>query len=544
MKSVFVLFSVLFFGFANASTFNNYSKNVNGIDLRIDWRIELFNCIAMQAGHTGMSATNIGYRQQCIEFFSGHDDLQAPAILMETWRKGWTVDDPIFFLLHLNDDFSLRPGIDKGIIERAGGITQIKKLCEAMKIFAQKTNFQEFFNRIQKPFYEQVISQTAYHFRDFDGIRTMEKYFGTKCRSYTLVLNLNGGYGNFGTSLQNHNGNELVAVVETGEAVGGIPVFTPNIATVDLVFHEFSHGFANAFLDAYAEKVKQTEKLYEPISASMQSQGYWNWSVTLNEHVIRALVVRLAANQYGEDFSRMTFYKIMLGRRFIYGDRLLEKLESYEKQRDRYRDFASFVPELLESLSPVDSNYVAEKQQKTERMRVPQIASIPKSNEFAHDSTTVFIVSSHENDVQRQTAMIEFVKRYRDMHSGKIRIMTDEQALQSDLTENDLVVFGTIEGNTFLKRYIDRFPIVLQSDKIITNKVVRGKNLQLVMSWTSPLNDKKSMVVYTAQNIEDVNDFYKSPVKDNYHFWVAEKLITVDKGSYGRYFEVWMPEIF
>jgi hypothetical protein len=67
-----------------------------------------------------------------------------------------------------------------------------------------------------------------------------------------------------------------------------------------------------------------------------------------------------------------------------------------------------------------------------------------------------------------------------------------------------------------------------------------GDDYQVVTSWVSPFNAKKAMVVYTAQKAENIRNYDFSPVKDQYHYWVAKNTITIDKGDYGKYFQMWM----
>ena len=130
------------------------------------------------------------------------------------------------------------------------------------------------------------------------------------------------------------------------------------------------------------------------------------------------------------------------------------------------------------------------------------------------------------------------------MFSKEIKIITDNEALIMDLSNSDIVIFGTINGNLFLKKHINIIPIKITDSYIISNKTVNGTDLQLVTSWVNPYNNKKAMVIYTAQKIESIKNFYFSSNKDQYHYWIAENLIPIDTGNYEKYSRVWMPSIF
>ncbi len=548
MKNLFKIVILLLFCAntinARAKEINTYKKEVNGITFTIDPRIELYNIIAMQAGHHGMTKSNISYKQECLDYFSKYKDLEAPKLLIQTWKNGWGVDDPMFFMLRLDNNFDLTKIANNGIIERGGGIEHITRLAQAIKEFAQKSDFVTFFNGLQEDFYQQILSNVAYNFRDFRGIEYMEQYYGETCDSYNLVLNINGGYGNFGTSIATEKGNDLYAIVETNTHTGDIPTYHPTISIIYLVFHEFGHGFVNPVLVPYNKVISKTEDLYKPIAESMKHQAYWSWYPTVNEHIVNAVVTRLAEQYYGQHFADITYYKLTIARRFIYTDAIIERLKVYEENRHRYKTFKKFMPELLKVFETISEDYIVEKQNKVESIRHTNIEKVPKPYEYAKDSTTYFIMGTHEKNKEQEKQMQDFVVRYRNMISKKINIITDNEALKADLSHNDIVVFGTPSGNSFLKKYIDQIPVKITEDYILTNKIIKGDNLQLVTSWVNPFNSKKVMTIYTAQKTNDIKNFNTSRVRNIYHYWIAKNLITLEKGDYEKYSRVWMPKVY
>ncbi|NRF41966.1 DUF4932 domain-containing protein [Pedobacter foliorum] len=308
----------------------------------------------------------------------------------------------------------------------------------------------------------------------------------------------------------------------------------------------FSKAFRSslkAFLsqiDRFTDKLNQVDFLYLPIEQSMKSQGYWQWGVTVNEHVVRAAVTRIAAQFYGNAFGFTNFYKQEFGKRFIYIDVIIDKLAYYEKHREQYPTFKSFVPILLTAFEGINKDTIYRLQEKVEEFRKPEVAKIPKPYDFARDSTTYFILGTHEANEDVQASLKAFVIKYRNMISSNSVIITDEEALKMPLANSDLVIFGTQEGNIFLKKYIDRMPVKILKDRVLTDKVLMGNDYQVVTSWVSPFNAKKAMVIYTAQKTENINNFDFSPVKDQYHYWVAKNTITIDKGDYSKYFQMWM----
>jgi len=529
---------------AKATEIKPYQEKVNGITFTIDPRIELFNIIAMQSGHPGMTASNIKYKQDCLDYFLKYKNLEAPNLLYETVQKGWSLDDPMSFLLYLDNNFNLKNGLNSETIKRGGGIEQITKLAKSFKEFAEKSKFSAFFNEIQKDCYNQILANVKYNFKDFLGLDYLENYYGEKNNSYNFILNINGGYGNFGINVSTKQGADLYAIVETKTHTGGLPTYYPTISIIDLLLHEFGHGFVNPKIDKYEKELSKSENLLEPIAESMQQQAYWNWQVTVKEHIVRAIVTRISEQIYGKQLADNIYYKLMIAQRFIYADAIIEKLKIYENNRDLYKNFDEFVPELITVFNNISEEYITEKQNKVEQTRNTNIENIPKPYEFSKDSTTYFIVSTNEKNKEQEKVMVDFVSQYKDMFSKEIKIVTDNEALKMDLSNSDIVIFGTINGNLFLKKHIDNIPIKITDKYIVSNKIVNGTDLQLVTSWVNPYNNKKAMVIYTAQKIESIKNFYWSSNKDRYHYWIAENLVPIDTGNYEKYSRVWMPSIF
>jgi hypothetical protein len=98
--------------------------------------------------------------------------------------------------------------------------------------------------------------------------------------------------------------------------------------------------------------VQHYEGLYAPLQEAMRTWGYIDWTITLNEHVLRAQNCRLyRLLKDGAAAEAQLRKEEDQGFRYI---RVLEtKLVEYEAQRDRYPALADFYPELLTALDPL-----------------------------------------------------------------------------------------------------------------------------------------------------------------------------------------------
>lgn len=528
---------------SKAQTFKTYKTKVNGIEYRINPCIELFNIVAMQFGHSGMTLSYIPYKQQALERFSDYKEHPAPRVLRETWESGWGVDDPMFFLLYLNEDFSLKEGLDPDLVRRGGGKEQLEILAASLKEYAAASDFYNFFNVEQKDFYEQLLLQTRYNFRSFEAVDLLEKFYGKRNGKYSVILNLISDYGNFGKIIEENDASIFFAIISTNLVSGDVPVFRPTLSTQELILHEFSHGFVNPQVDPFSEKLSASSQLYRPIEQTMKSQGYHHWHTVVNEHVVRAAVLEMLSQELPEILVRNTIYRKEMGREFIYIDVIREKLAFYQQNRDIYPSFEDFVPELITVFDKIPPSYIDDKMQEPLLTKMDELKNIPKPYDFQRDSTTLFIVGTKESDPAAQREMHSFADEYRQMFSKDIRLVTDVEALEMDLKNYDLVLFGTVDGNLLLKRHISMLPISISEKGVVTNRFVEGEDLQLVTSWVSPYNKEKSLIVYTAQKTKNIKNFYHSMHKDQFHYWVAKDLITLDKGDYKKYWNVWMADI-
>ena len=86
----------------------------------------------------------------------------------------------------------------------------------------------------------------------------------------------------------------------------------------------------------------------------------------------------------------------------------------------------------------------------------------------------------------------------------KVKVIPDTIAVNSDLSKSDLMVIGTTDGNTFLSKHFHKLPTLITKDKIIAAKEYFRTYLQLISSCINPFNDKRSMMIYTAQNAKDL----------------------------------------
>jgi hypothetical protein len=184
-------------------------------------------------------------------------------------------------------------------------------------------------------------------------------------------------------------------------------------------------------------------------------------------------------------------------RGFIYVPALAGRLEIYEAERDRYPDFASFYPQLLEafdSLSQLDivAEFGLDRFSGTINGVTENVSSV------------VLIVPTAEADAGAQAKIQEYVRRVQEALYPNTPILTDAEALRRDLSGDAIVVYGTLKGNLWLAEHADLLPLRIEADRIVADSVYSGNDLRLITAWPNPYNPARGMLIYTAQRAADV----------------------------------------
>jgi len=123
--------------------------------------------------------------------------------------------------------------------------------------------------------------------------------------------------------------------------------------------------------------------------------------------------------------------------------------------------------------------------------------------------STVMIVPTNEADKAVEQRIQDYVRGMQkfimERFPGRdVKVVTDAEALQMDLSQNAVSVYGTPKGNLWLARYIAALPVVIEPNGITADRLYKGSNLRFISTWPHPQNPKLGMVIYTVQRAEDI----------------------------------------
>jgi len=477
------------------------SAKPQSINVSVDPRIELLAAVQLLSGYGDkyglITRHDFPYKQDVAEYFAPYKGHRVVKLFAEMSNQGFSFDAPPAAMLYLSDPPNLRqrvPFFDY-IKKRAGGERQLNDFVQALRAFARETNFTAFFNA-HKGTYRAIVLNAKKELKGADWIGSLEDYYGTKQASYNIILVPLFHPGGFGPRLERTDGKyDIFNIGGPMDARDGWPVFGTKESFKQLAWHEFGHSFANLLGEKYDKELQKCSSLFDPIEPKMREQAYGRWLTCVNEHVVRAVKIRLAVADQGKDGSE----GLIDGERakgFAYIKALCRKLEEYEKQRDKYPTFESFYPELVAVFKSLSEQKLG-----PEFYLIPFRGSIKS---VARDKQSVLIVPTHEADADVQDEIRQFVQRVRDQFYKESPILTDDEALKQDLSDKAVVAYGTMTGNSWLASLSGGLPFKIEPKQVVADTAYPGQHLRFITAWPNPRNPKKGILIYTAQQAADV----------------------------------------
>ncbi len=467
----------------------------SGLRISVDPRMELLSIVQSLAdfANKGMMISEgaLDYTDDVKHHFSGMRNHAAIKQYERMAREGFSFDAPPKLMLYLTDDLddiADFASLDDGIIRRAGGKRYIMNFITELRNFRDESGFNAFYNA-HSDYYQRLVVDTAAKLDTGDCLGALIEYFGIEQSSYNLVLvPLNSG--GYGATLANAAGRpDVYAIIP--------PPSRSTESLVSFIWHEFGHSYVNALSAIYRHQLNQYAHLFNPIEDRMRKQAYGGWETTVNEHIIRAMTSRLNARAYGDE-SGLAELQGHLSRGFVYIEPLYEALLDYEDNRETYPTFADFFPNLIGTFAEFSE---ADPEAIEARL---DLFTGPIS---ACRTSRVYIVPTNESDQSVENDIKAYVESdIRDRFSKGSEVLTDTEALRRDLSGNDLMVYGTLTGNLWLKERLGETPFVVEIDRIVADKAYEGNNLRFITAWPNPDNPQRGMVVYTAQRAEDIVD--------------------------------------
>ena len=327
-------------------------KNVGKLKVSVDPRMELLSAIQLISNYDKnfnlITEYSFLYKYNMNQYFEPYKEHKAVALLNEMSSKGYAYDAPPTTMLYVapTEELELVNKVPKDLEMRAGGSKQLQDFYEALSDFMKISKFRAFYES-NMPLYQKCVDDTVKVLEGEDYIADIENYYGIKQNTYNIILTPLFHEGGFGPRVLNENGGyDIYNIMGPVGMEDIMPVFSSKEELRYLIWHEFGHSFVNPVTNKNLKRVNKYKALMEPIQEAMTNQAYPDWPTCVNEHIVRANTARLTKTELGEEAYKQII-KREKGRGFIYIEALANKMEEYELNREKYKDFEAFYPEIL-----------------------------------------------------------------------------------------------------------------------------------------------------------------------------------------------------
>lgn len=334
---------------ASAGELEPITKKANGLNVMVDPRIELISALESSGEYDKqlhlLTTNDFTYKADMNKYFSKYSKHEAAITFDDMSKSGFAYDAPLEMVLHLSNPPSLqRKQNFSNRLKSVAAEVKLNEFTDKLYDFGADTRFYKFYNS-HKDFYQAVVDKNAEALKAIDYVKLLEQYYGTKYNSYNVILSpINMGY--YGASVQNADGNsDLYCTIGDFSIENDTPVFRDNKSAGVNISFIFSSFFTRPLVEQNREEIYKYSDLFIPIYENMK-QSYSSWDSCAGEHILLAAVARINYQMGGkEDYDRTI--RLAKENSFFYTEALAEKLQEYEQNRDKYKTFESFFPELL-----------------------------------------------------------------------------------------------------------------------------------------------------------------------------------------------------
>jgi hypothetical protein len=321
------------------------------IQISVDPRIELLTVVQCLAGYDQLGTADLAYRREVIERFAPWRSHPAVTLFARMEREGFTRDTPPAMMLRLAEPpaLELRAPFSVYVETSAGGRARLFAFLDSLRDFAAESRFMEF-HAAHAGLFRGLVEGARRALRHTRVVGPLEDYFGEREHSYHLILSPLLHTGGYAARIERPPGIvDCYAILGPSQAGHGRPRFWDPDALEALLWHEFSHIFIGNLPEACRQEIAADSALFEPLRARMLPQGYARWEVCADEHLVRAVGVRLVARLEGAHAAeRALEQQLSLG--FTFLPRILVALERFERERALFPTLGDFCPDLAEAL--------------------------------------------------------------------------------------------------------------------------------------------------------------------------------------------------
>ncbi|MCJ8292705.1 MAG: DUF4932 domain-containing protein [Flavobacteriales bacterium] len=344
-------------------TFNTYGQKPEILaEPKVDERVELLSIVFRLADSREYSSKMFPkYVENIEEHFKLYKNHELINYIKKNLRKkGIGYDAVMFMAISISDKYPFQPIVpfSNENPEKRWGKKKASKFLQLLNSFYTDTDCQKFFESNQT-LYKTASTNFKKVYDELD-IKWYQEFYGQKPKGeFRIVNGLGNGGGNYGPSIS-INGKEFIYAIMGTWSVDslGVPLYEVDDYFPTLL-HEFNHSFVNHIVEKYHTELSKSGKtIYDVLKDEMESQAYGTWQTMYAEAVVRASVIKyLKEHNYPNEFIQ-TELNDEINRGFLWTDELVQELERYDHNRDKFPTLESFMPEIVKFFDKVANNII------------------------------------------------------------------------------------------------------------------------------------------------------------------------------------------
>ncbi|MGB6133138.1 MAG: DUF4932 domain-containing protein [Acidobacteriaceae bacterium] len=349
--SVFSIFVILCFWAVSAC--GQAAGPAPSVTPQVDERVELLSIVWRLAGSPEYNMDTLpSYSQDIDRYFAPYRNYPAVQMARTLERtRGVSYDAVMAMAVSLSPPPGLHPLVpfSDSVPEPRWGMQGSDEFLPLLRDFYRDSKFEDFY-REHSAFYQLAESRFAATLGEVDFGWYPQFYGEAPNLTYHLILGMNNGGGNYGPRLIHPDGRmELFSIVGCWTHDGkDNPTYPENQRFLTAIIHEFNHSFVNPAVDTQWRDFTGADAVYGAVAEALRQIAYGDARTMVNESLVRAAVI-IYFKEHGEDAGanlRRVRREQALG--FFWMDSLVDLLQKYEAQRDKYPTFTSFLPRVVE----------------------------------------------------------------------------------------------------------------------------------------------------------------------------------------------------
>lgn len=342
MKKIVVLFLLVFV------TLIVYSQEVK-LTATVDERTELLGIVFRLAeADEYINNTLSSYSKDIDEYFASFKNHDVVNFAKKVRAKRGVSYDAVMSMainIEITDSIRFLPNTSIDNLDSRWGVKNAKTFIVYLNQFYRESNFHQFYQNHSKV-YSAATENFNYILKDLNT-KWFEYFYGVETHgAFNIIVSLTNS-GNYGPEINYSDGRKnLYAIMGVSKADSlGNPIFSKSIFGV--IVHEFNHSFCNSLVDEhYSILGQEAKQLYKENSELFNEQAYGDAKTVMCEMLVRACVIKYFQNrnENSEFINRLIANEQRYG--FLWIDKLVNWLNVYSENRNKYPTLNSFMPEV------------------------------------------------------------------------------------------------------------------------------------------------------------------------------------------------------